>query len=224
MGDGSAEGKLVGAGGVGGGVLRGGSDKQRELSGTKRGLAEGTLPVGGLVSVGGVCGTLVAALLWKGEGALMPICSRQVKSVGVTLPLLLEMLLMMAVTSFLRWPLERVFHGEECVVSAGSDGNMEFCSCSANSSKASGSVKAKVGSVDGKREGESGTGSECSLCVVESGAISSMVGSGAGEVVFVFHCLSGPKSVVHRSHFEHWRDDLWEPSVWDTVDADGGLS
>ena len=131
---------------------------------------------------------------------------------------------MMAVTNFLRWPLERVFHGEECVVSAGSDGNMEFCSCSANSSKASGSVKAKVGSVDGKGEGESGMGSECSLWVVGSGAISSMVGSGAGEVVFVFHCLSGPKSVVHGSHFERWHDDLWGPSGWDAVDADGGSS
>ena len=51
-----------------------------------------------------------------------------------------------------------------------------------------------------------------------------MVGSGAGKVVFVFHCLSGPKSVVHRSHCEHWRDDLQGPSVWDAVDADGGLS
>ena len=131
---------------------------------------------------------------------------------------------MMAVTSFLRWPLERVFHGEECVVSAGSDGNMEFCSCSANSSKASGSVEAKVGSVDGKGEGESGMGSGLSLCVVESGAVSSMVGSGSGEVVFVFHCLSGPKSVVHRSCFERWHDDLRGPSVWDAVDADGGLS
>ena len=70
---------------------------------------------------------------------------------------------MIAVTNFLCWPLERVFHGEECVVSAGSDGNMESCSCSANSSKASGSVKAKVGSVDGKGEGESGMGLECSL-------------------------------------------------------------
>ena len=115
---------------------------------------------------------------------------------------------MMAVTNFLRWPLERVFHGEECVVSAGSDGNMEFCSCSANSSKALGSVKAKVGSVDGKGEGKSGIGSECSLCVVESGAVSSMVGSGSGKVVFVFHCLSGPKSVVHRSRCERWHDDL----------------
>ena len=51
-----------------------------------------------------------------------------------------------------------------------------------------------------------------------------MVGSGAGEVAFVFHCLSGPKSVVHRSHCERWRDDLPGPSVWDAVDADGGLS
>ena len=76
VGDGSAEGKLVGAGGAGGGVLRGGSDEQRELSDADKDLAEGTLPVGGLVSVGGVCGTLAAALLWKGEGALMPICSR----------------------------------------------------------------------------------------------------------------------------------------------------
>jgi len=80
VGDGSAEGKLVGAGRAGGGVLQGGSDKWRELSGAKKGLAEGALPVGGLVSalgaVGGGCGTLVAALLWKGEGALMPICSR----------------------------------------------------------------------------------------------------------------------------------------------------
>ena len=131
---------------------------------------------------------------------------------------------MMAVTNFLRWPLERVFHGEECVVSAGSDGNMEFCSCSANSSKASGSVKAKVGSVDGKGEGESGMGSEFSLHVVESGAVSSIVGSGLGKVVFVFHCLSGPKSVVHRSRWERCRDDLWGTSGWDAVDADGGLS
>ena len=78
--DDSAEGKLVGADGVGGGVFQGGSDEQRELSGAKKGLAEGVLPVGGLVfavgAVGGGCGTLVAALLWKGEGALMPICSR----------------------------------------------------------------------------------------------------------------------------------------------------
>ena len=131
---------------------------------------------------------------------------------------------MMAVTNFLRWPLERVFHGEECVVSAGSDGNMEFCSCSANSSKASGSVEAIVGSVDGKGEAESRMGSECSLWVVGSGSISSMVGSGAGEVVFVFHCLSGPKSVVCGSHCERWHDDLRGPSVWDAVDADGGLS
>ena len=130
---------------------------------------------------------------------------------------------MMAVTSFLRWPLERVFHGEECVVSAGSDGNMEFCSCSANSSKASGSVEAMVGSVDGKGEAESRMGSECSLWVVGSGSISSMVGAGAGGMVFVFHCLSGPKSVVHRSRCERWRDDLRGPSVWDAVDADGGL-
>ena len=49
-----------------------------------------------------------------------------------------------------------------------------------------------------------------------------MVGSGAGKVVFVFHCLSGPKSVVHRSRCERWRDDLRGPSVWDAVDADGG--
>jgi len=153
----------------------------------------------------------------------MPICSRQVKSVGVTWPSLLEMLLMMAVTSFLRWPLERVFHGEECVVSAGSDGNMEFCSCSANSSKASGSVEAIVGSVDGKGEAESRMGSECSLWVAGSGSISSMVGAGAGGMVFVFHCLSGPKSVVCRSRCERWRDDLRGPSVWDAVDADGGL-
>ena len=80
VGDGSAEGKMVGAGGAGGGVLRGGSDEQRELSGAEKGLAEGALPVGGWVSalgaVGGGCGTLVAALLWKGEGALMLICSR----------------------------------------------------------------------------------------------------------------------------------------------------
>ena len=59
--------------------------------------------------------------------------------------------------------------------------------------------------------------------MVGSDAISSMVGSGAGEVVFVFHCLSGPKSVVHRSCCECWRDDLRGPSVWDAVDADGGL-
>ena len=51
-----------------------------------------------------------------------------------------------------------------------------------------------------------------------------MVGSSAGEVVFVFHCLSGPKSVVHRSRFDCWCDDLRGPSVWDVVDADGGSS
>ena len=131
---------------------------------------------------------------------------------------------MMAVMSFLCWPLERVFHGDECVVSTGLGGNINFCNCSANSSKASGSVEAKVGSVDGKGEGESGIGSELSLCVVESDAASSMVGSGSGKVVFVFHCLSGPKSVVHRSCFERWRDDLRGPHVWDAMDADGGLS
>ena len=49
-----------------------------------------------------------------------------------------------------------------------------------------------------------------------------MVGSGAGKVVFVFHCLSGPKSVVHGSCCERWCDDLRGPSVWDAVDADGG--
>ena len=114
---------------------------------------------------------------------------------------------MMAVTSFLHWPLERVFHGEECVVSAGSDGNMEFCNCSANSSKASGSVEAKVGSVDGKGEGESGIGSELSLCVVELGAASLMVGSGSGKVMLVFHWLSGPKSGVLKSHWERCCDD-----------------
>ena len=70
-------------------------------------------------AVGGGSGTLMVALSWKGGGALMSICSRQVKSIGVTLPSLLEMLLMMAVTSFLCWPLERVVHGDECVVSAG---------------------------------------------------------------------------------------------------------
>ena len=47
--DGSAEGELVGAGRAGGSVFRGGSDEQRELSVAKRRLAEGGLPVGGLV-------------------------------------------------------------------------------------------------------------------------------------------------------------------------------
>ena len=80
--------ELVGAGKAGGGVFWGGSEEWRELSVVKRGLAEGGLPVEGLVvamgAVGGCCGTSVVALSWKGEGALMPICSRQVKSVGVT--------------------------------------------------------------------------------------------------------------------------------------------
>ena len=49
MHDGAAEGELVGAGKAGGSVLRGGSDKKRKLSVAKRGLAEGGLPVGGLV-------------------------------------------------------------------------------------------------------------------------------------------------------------------------------
>ena len=66
---------------------------------------------------------------------------------------------MMAVMSFLHWTLERVVHGDECVVSAGLGEDMEFCNCSANSSKASGSVKAKVGRVNGKGEGVLGTGS-----------------------------------------------------------------
>ena len=70
---------------------------------------------------------------------------------------------MMAVTSFLRWPLERVVHGDECVVSAGSGEDMEFCNCSANSSKASGSVKAKVSRVDGK-----GLSWECCQHVTEA--------------------------------------------------------
>ena len=78
--DGSAEGELVGAGKAGGSVFWGGSDEQRELSVAKRGLAESGLPVGGLVVamgvVGGGCGASVVALSWKGEGALMPICSR----------------------------------------------------------------------------------------------------------------------------------------------------
>ena len=94
---------------------------------------------------------------------------------------------MMAVTSFLHWPLERVVHGDECVVSAGLGEDMEFCDCSANSSKTSGSVKAKVGRVDGKGKGGSGAVSEMSSCVMGLGSGSSMVGSGPGKVVLVFH-------------------------------------
>ena len=109
---------------------------------------------------------------------------------------------MMAVMSFLHWPLERVVHGDECVVSAGSDEDMEFCSCSANSSKVSGSVEAKVGRVDGKGEGGSGAVSELSSRVMGLGSGSSMLGSGPGKVVLVFHWLSGPKSVVQRLHWE----------------------
>ena len=60
--------------------------------------------------------------------------------------------------------------------------------------------------------------------MVGSGAIASMVGYGAGKVVFVFHCLSGPKSVVCRSRLECWRDDPRGQSGWDAVDADGGSS
>ena len=126
----------------------------------------------------------------------MTICSRQVKSTGVTLPSLLEMSLMMAVTSFLHWSLERVVHGDECAVSAGLGEDMEFCNCSASSSKASGSVKAKVGRVCGKEEGGSGAVSELSSRVMGLGSGSSMLGSGPGKVVLVFHWLSGPKSVV----------------------------
>ena len=98
------------------------------------------MPVGGLVvavgAVGGGCGASVVALFWKCDGALMPICSRQVKSDGVTLPLLLDKSLMMAVTSFLHCPLERVVQGDGCVAGTGSDDDMEFCNCSENSSNA----------------------------------------------------------------------------------------
>ena len=153
-------------------------------------------------TVGGGSRTSVVALSWKGEGALMPICSRQMKSIGVTLPSLLEMPSLMAVMSFLRWPLERAVHGDECVVSVGSGEDMEFCDCSANSSKASGSVKAKVGRVDGKGEGGSAAVSELSLRVTGLGS-----GTGPGMVVLVLHWLSGPKSVVQRLHWERCHDD-----------------
>ena len=102
----------------------------------------------------------------------------------------------MAVTSFLRWPLERVVQGDECAVDTGSDDDMGFCSHLANSSKASGSAEASVGRVDGQGEGESGAFSEVSFCVIGLGSGSSMLGSGPGEVVLVFHWLSGPKLVV----------------------------
>ena len=114
---------------------------------------------------------------------------------------------MMAVTSFLRWPLEMVVHGDECVVSARLGGNMEFCNCSANSSKASGSVEAKVGRVDGKGEGGSGAVSELSLHVTGLGSGSSMLGSGSSKMVLVFHWLPGPKFVVQRSRWECCHDD-----------------
>jgi len=114
---------------------------------------------------------------------------------------------MMAVMSFLHWPLERVVHGDECAASAGSGEDMEFCNCSANSSKASGSVEANVGRVDGKGEGGSGAIAELLSRVTGSGSGSSMVGSGPGKVVLVFHWLSGPKSVVWRSCWECCRDD-----------------
>ena len=117
----------------------------------------------------------------------MPICSRQVKSVGVTLPLLLDKSLMIAVTSFLRCPLERVVQGDECVVGTGSDDDMEFCSCLANSSNALGSVEASVGRVDGQGEGESGAFSEVSFCVIGLGSGFFVVGAGLGKVVLVFH-------------------------------------
>jgi len=224
--DGSAEWELVGAGGAGGSVFWGGSEEWIELSGAERGLAGGGLPVGGLLvsvgAVGGVCGASVVALFWKCEGALMPICSRQVKSDGVTLPLLLDKPLMIAVTSFLRCPLERVVQGEECVVGTGSDDDMEFCSCSANSSNALGSVEASVGGVDGQGKDGSGAFSEVSFCATWLGFGSLVGGAGSGEVVLEFHWLSGPKSGKKRSRWERWCDDLWGPSVWDAVDADGG--
>ena len=125
----------------------------------------------------------------------------------MTLPLLFDKLLMMAVTSFLHWPLERVVQGDECAVVTGSGDDIEFCNCSANSSKASGSVETIVGRVDGKGEGGSGAFSEVSLCVIGLGSGSSTVGAGSGKVVLVFHWLSGPKSVVQRSHWEHCCDD-----------------
>ena len=114
----------------------------------------------------------------------------------MTLPSLLDRSLMMAMTSFLHCPLERVVQGDECVIDTGSDDDMEFHNRLANSSKASGSVEASVGRVDGQGEGESGAFSEVSFGVAGLGSGSSTVATGSGKVVLVFYWLSGPKSVV----------------------------
>ena len=138
----------------------------------------------------------------------------------MTLPLLLDKLLMIAVTSFLRCPLERVVQGDECVVGTGSDDDMEFCSCLANSSNASGSVEASIGGVDGQEEDGSGAFSEVSFCATWLGSESLVVGAGSGKVVLEFHWLSGPKSGEKRSRWECWRDEWQGPVGCDTLDAD----
>ena len=125
----------------------------------------------------------------------------------MTLPLLLDKLLMIAVTSFLHCPLERVVQGDECVVGTGSDDDMEFCNCLANSSNALGSVEASVGRVDGQGEDGSGAFSEVSFCAMGLGSGSLVGGAGLGKVVLVFHWLSGPKSGEKRSHWERWRNE-----------------
>ena len=94
---------------------------------------------------------------------------------------------MMAVTSFLRCPLERVVQGDECAVDTGSDDDMEFCNRLANSSKASGSVEASVGRVDGQGEDGSGAFSEVSFCATWLGSGSLVGGAGSGKVVLEFH-------------------------------------
>ena len=48
----------------------------------------------------------------------------------MTLPLLLEMLLMIAVTSFLRWLLVKVVQGDECDAETDSDREREPHNCS----------------------------------------------------------------------------------------------
>ena len=142
----------------------------------------------------------------------------------MTLPLLLDKSLMIAVTSFLCCPLERVVQGDECVVGTGSDDDMEFCSCSANSFNPLGSVEASIGRVDGQGEDGSGAFSEVSFCATWLGSGSSVGGAGSGKVVLEFHWLSGPKSGEKRSHWERWHDERRGAVVCDTLDADFGLS
>ena len=54
----------------------------------------------------------------------------------------------------------KVVQGDDCDAETGADEERELCSCSAKSSKASGSVEAKVGRTNGKGKGGSDSGSK----------------------------------------------------------------